>query len=94
MTELERSMLEVMKNIAEMDVPVVFKGAMVVNLILAESSYVKTKRATRDFDMNWVSGTIPSSSELACIVGQALGEMAGKYEAVVKRESDENKRLV
>jgi len=71
MTEKEKFMYRVMSRISESDAPIVFKGAMVTKLILAESGFTNLERQTKDIDANWV-GAPPPMGALVETVNLAL----------------------
>jgi hypothetical protein len=54
MTEHEKLMYQVLGKISESNAPIVFKGALITKLILAENGYSTSERMTRDIDANWV----------------------------------------
>lgn len=54
MTEKENLMYSVLAQLASTDVPLVFKGGMITNLVLNENHYVGIRRATVDIDANWI----------------------------------------
>ena len=58
MTELEKLMYRILGAISAADTPIVFKGALIKNLVLAEHDYNEIYRETTDIDCNWV-GTPP-----------------------------------
>ena len=59
MTEKEKLMYDIISKISDMDVPIVFKGALITKLILDEHGYKEIQRMTKDIDANWV-GSPPS----------------------------------
>jgi predicted nucleotidyltransferase component of viral defense system len=89
MTEKERYIYQIMSEISGSDAPIVFKGAMVTKLILAENGYTDLDRQTRDIDANWVSET-PTIDELVDIMNLSLGTLTNKIVAVAYREHGEN----
>ena len=90
MTDHERLMYQVLGCISEADAPIVFKGALIVKLILAENGYSSIERPTRDIDANW-TGTPPSMAYLSDIVNQSLRAFDGKLYAEATREYSERK---
>jgi len=85
MTEKERFMYLLMGKISASDAPIVFKGAMVTKLILAEGSYTALERQTKDIDANWV-GPLPSMNVLVDTVNYSLGELKEQVYATAFRE--------
>ena len=69
----EQLMYEIMGKISMSNAPIVFKGAMITQLILSEHGFDSTKRITKDVDSNWV-GEPPSMDELVSSINNALGE--------------------
>jgi len=90
MTEHEQLMYRLLGRISESDAPIVFKGALITKLILAESGYNTLDRRTVDIDANWTD-TPPSMEHLVGIINRALGELSGQFYAVAVREYAENK---
>ena len=90
MTELEKLMYRLLGTISAADTPIVFKGALIKNLVLAEHGYNEIYRETTDIDCNWV-GTPPSMNTLVDTVNQSLGELQNQYYAEAKREYDAKK---
>ena len=90
MTEKERLMYQVMGNISISDVPIVFKGAMVTKLILAESGYGALERQTKDIDANWIDSP-PAMDDLVGAINRSLGDMRSEFYAVAFREYEEKK---
>lgn len=72
----EQLMYEVMKAIYEQDIPVCFKGSMVLKAYLLEAGYTEEVRHTVDIDANWNSETPPSADTLVSTL-QAAVDNAG-----------------
>ena len=85
MTEKETLMYQIMSEISKTDAPIVFKGAMIAKLILAESGFTLLERQTRDIDANWV-GTPPSMDDLVNTINKSLGSLKSSVLAVAFRE--------
>ena len=90
MSELEKIMYKLLGTISAADTPIVFKGALIKNLILAEHGYNEIYRETTDIDCNWI-GTPPPMNILVDTVNQSLGDLQNKYYAAAKREYGEKK---
>jgi hypothetical protein len=90
MTDLEKLMYRLLGSISAADTPIVFKGALIKNLVLAEHGYHEIYRETTDIDCNWV-GMPPSMDILVDTVNQALGDLRNNYYAEAKREYAEKK---
>lgn len=56
----ELQMFEVMRAFYESDIPVDFKGSMVLKALLNECGYSDSIRQTTDIDANWYSDSAPS----------------------------------
>ena len=90
MTEHEHLMYQVLGKISETDAPIVFKGALISKLILAEHGFTQLERSTTDIDANWVD-TPPSMSYLVNTIQQSLGNMRDQLYAVAIRDYEEKK---
>lgn len=90
MTDKEKTMYEILGKISETDAPIVFKGALITKLILAEHRYTTLERSTRDIDANWI-GTPPPMSELEDSVNLSLKSFDGKFRAEAFREYGDKK---
>ena len=66
MTRHEKLMYQVLERISKADTPIVFKGALITKLILAENGYTALERQTKDIDANWI-GLPPSMNALYCL---------------------------
>jgi len=82
LTEQEKRMYEVMGAIADNNVPVVYKGALVTKLILHENQFATFARETRDIDASWVGSTPPPMVELTDMLNCALAGLNLKSVAV------------
>jgi len=90
MTEHEHLMYQVLGNISATDAPIVFKGALITKLILAENKYAEVERKTADIDANWV-GAPPSMDYLVEVIQKSLGDMKEQFYAVAIRQYKEGK---
>lgn len=90
MTELEKLMYKILGNMSAINMPVVFKGALITKLILTERGFDKVERGTSDIDCNWVD-IPPSMNVLVAMVSQALGDLQNQYYAKAIREYEEKK---
>ena len=90
MTELERKMYQITGAISATNAPVIFKGALITKLILAESGFTTLIRQTRDIDANWI-GSPPTMDDLVDMVNRSLGPLEGGLLAVAKREYGEKR---
>ena len=72
---LEDEMYRVMAALSAGDVPVDFKGAMVLHAFLCEKGFSETAiRPTRDIDANWLSDTPPGMDEIVRAFQQVLDQ--------------------
>ncbi|GHV47663.1 hypothetical protein FACS189499_05560 [Clostridia bacterium] len=89
LTEQEKLMYDVMGAIANSNIPIVYKGAMITKLILQEHQFDDFVRETRDIDASWADSYPPSTAKLTEMLNNALCIRGLK--AVVTREHDEKK---
>lgn len=54
--ELMEFLYRVMEELTDAGVPIVFKGAMVLNLAIRGNNPSKVERITRDIDGDWIGG--------------------------------------
>jgi len=85
MTEHEQLMYRILGKISESNAPIVFKGALITKLILAENGFTRLDRKTIDIDANWI-GTPPPMTELEAIVNRSLAALDGRFHAEAFRE--------
>jgi len=90
MTEQERLMYQILGKISEVDAPIVFKGALITKLILAENRYTSLERHTKDVDANWIDAP-PSMKDLVDTINKSLGDLSSQFYAVAFREYEEKK---
>ncbi len=72
----EKLMYEVMKEIYEQNIPICFKGSMVLKACLIEAGYSQEIRHTADIDANWNSDEPPSIDAMVTAL-QATVDKAG-----------------
>jgi hypothetical protein len=90
MTEHEQLMYQILGKISEADAPIVFKGALITKLVLAENGFTMLDRKTADIDANWI-GTPPTMETLATTIQNALGDMQNQLYAAADRQYGERK---
>jgi len=90
MTEHEQLMYQVVGKISETDAPIVFKGALITKLVLAEHGFTLLDRQTVDIDANWTDAP-PSMDDIVVTIQQSLGDMRNQLHAVAIREYEERK---
>jgi hypothetical protein len=83
-------MYQILGAISSTDAPIVFKGAFITKLVLAERGFRALERHTADIDANWV-GEPPSMGELAGVVNRALDALDGGLTAVAVRDYAEKR---
>ena len=84
LTDSEKLMYDVMGAIANSNVPVIYKGAMVTKLILREHDFDDFVRETQDVDASWAGGNPPPMEQLTAMLNNALSGLG--LTATVKRE--------
>ena len=84
LTDSEKLMYDVMGAIANSNVPVIYKGAMVTKLILREHDFDDFVRETQDVDASWAGGNPPTMEQLTAMLNNALVGLG--LTATVKRE--------
>ena len=87
LTDSEKLMYDVMGAIANSNVPVIYKGAMVTKLILREHDFDDFVRETQDIDASWAGADPPPMERLTAMLNNALFVLG--LTAVVKREYGE-----
>ncbi len=71
-TAEEKLMYQVMKAIYDSEIPIDFKGSMVLKACLAEVGYSDEIRHTVDIDANWYSNTSPTAEQMIESLQKAL----------------------
>lgn len=87
LTDQEKRMYDVMGAIANSDVPVIFKGALITKLILQENQFDDFVRETRDIDASWAGAEPPPMEKLTVMLNSALDSLG--LNAVAVREHGE-----
>jgi len=87
LTDSEKLMYDVMGAIADGNVPVIYKGAMITKLILQENDFDDFARETQDIDASWAGANPPSMQQLTDMLNHALSRLG--LSAVVKRNYGE-----
>ena len=54
MTKQEEIMYEIIGSITSTDLPIVFKGGLVLKLLLKENGFEEIERMTKDIDASWI----------------------------------------
>lgn len=84
MTEQEKLMYEILGQISNTDIPIVFKGGLITKLILGENGFNDIQRATKDIDANW-TGEPPTMENLVNAINQGFGDLQKSYIAIASR---------
>ena len=90
MTNHEHLMYQILGKFSDIDAPIIFKGALITKLVLAEGGFTSFERPTKDIDANWI-GAPPSMKHLTDVVNQSLKFFDGEYRAESIREYSEKK---
>lgn len=85
LTDNEKLMYQIIGSICETGAPIIFEGALVTKLILAENQFTDISRKTVDIDASWV-GSPPTMHHLVGVVNQSLPSISKNLYAEVKRE--------
>ena len=88
MTERETILYQIMSGLYRADVPLVFKGALVVKVILNENDFDLLERETRDIDANWVNKP-PLMDDLVSMINHAFNKTLNNFKAVAIQEYTE-----
>ena len=88
--ERERLMYEIIGSISASNAPIVFKGALITKLVLAESRFDDIARKTVDIDANWI-GEPPDADQLLAIVSKAVANVSDTLQAKLTREYGDKK---
>lgn len=88
--ELMEFLYRVMEELGNAGVPVVFKGAMVLNLAIRNNNPSKVERATRDIDGDWV-GEFPTMKEIEKALQNAVNKVDSSLNVQVVRVFGERK---
>jgi hypothetical protein len=90
MTNLEKTMYDILGKVSQTNAPIVFKGALITKLILDENGFAELDRPTVDIDANWY-GTPPSMEDLVDSVNKSLITLDEGLYAEATREYGERK---
>jgi hypothetical protein len=87
MNEREKALYQILAVLSNSGAPLVFKGALIIRLILDENGYKLTDRPTNDIDANWV-GEPPTMEALVEAVNEALESSGNNLRAEARRAYD------
>ncbi|MEZ3443563.1 MAG: nucleotidyl transferase AbiEii/AbiGii toxin family protein [Lachnospiraceae bacterium] len=88
--ELMEFLYRVMEELSNAGIPIVFKGAMVLNLALRENNPSKVERMTRDIDGDWV-GELPTMDEMENALRSAVKKVDSSLDIYANRIFGERK---
>lgn len=69
--ELMELLYRIMEELSSAGVPIVFKGAMILNLVLRENNPSHIERGTHDIDGDWI-GQSPTMEQIECALRNAV----------------------
>lgn len=82
--ELMEFLYRIMEKMAGAGVPIVFKGAMVLNLAIRDNNPSKVERATRDIDGDW-TGEFPTMETMEQALRNAVKKVDSSMEVQAAR---------
>lgn len=88
--ELMEFLYNVMEELSKAGVPIVFKGAMVLNLAIRGNNPSKVERATRDIDGDWV-GESPTMEKMEKALHSAVKKVDSSLDIQSNRVFGERK---
>ena len=90
MNENEQLMMKVMAELTRAKAPIIFKGAMNLNLALLEAPPISVHRITHDIDGDWLGGK-PTAETMREVLEKAVRRVDPSLSVVVFREPAEEK---
>ncbi len=88
--DLMEFLYRVMEELSNAGIPIVFKGAMVLNLVIRENNPSKVERMTRDIDGDWV-GEFPTMEEMEKALQNAVKVVDSSLDVQINRTFCERK---
>lgn len=88
--ELMELLYRIMEELSESGVPIVFKGAMILNLITRTNNPSEVERRTRDIDGDWI-GDGPTMEQIERVLCQAVKNVDDSLDIQVSRDYGEKK---
>lgn len=88
--ELMDFLYRIMEELAKLNVPIVFKGAMVLNLITHANNPSAVERMTQDIDGDWI-GEGPTMEQIEAVLRQAVKNVNPLMDIMVNREYGEKR---
>lgn len=80
----------VMEELSKAGVPIVFKGAMVLNLAIRDNNPSKVESVTRDIDGDWV-GESPTMEKMGIALQSAVKRVDSSLDVQINRVFGERK---
>lgn len=88
--DLMEFLYRVMEELSNAGTPIVFKGAMVLNLVIRENNPSKVERMTRDIDGDGV-GELPTMEEMERALRNAVQKIDSSLDVQINRTYGERK---
>lgn len=88
--ELMELLYRIMEKLSEAGVPIVFKGAMVLNLAIHENNPSHVERGTRDIDGDWI-GEAPTMEQIESALRNSVKKVDVSLDIETKRIFGEKK---
>ncbi len=88
--DLMEFLYRVMEELSNAGIPIVFKGAMVLNLVTRENNPSKVERMTKDIDGDWV-GEFPTMEEMEKALQNAVKVVDSSLNVQINRTFCERK---
>lgn len=88
--DLMEFLYRVMEELSNAGVPIVFKGAMILNLAIRDNNPSKVERATGDIDGDWI-GEFPTMEEMEIALRNAVKKVDYSLDVQVNRTFAERK---
>ncbi len=88
--DLMEFLYRVMEELSNAGIPIVFKGAMVLNLVTRENNPSKVERMTKDIDGDWV-GEFPTMEEMEKALQNAVKVVDSSLDVQINRTFCERK---
>ena len=88
--ELMEFLYRVMEELSNAGVPIVFKGAMVLNLVIRENNPSRVERVAGDIDGDWI-GVFPTMEEMEIALRNAVKKVDFSLDVQANRIFGERK---
>lgn len=88
--ELMELLYRIMEELSKNGIPIVFKGAMILNLLLHDNNPSLVERGTRDIDGDWI-GESPSMQQMETALRKAVKSVDTTLDVVINRVYGEKK---